>query len=186
MTIEETGIIMDILTAAYPRFYSGANVPDKENALMVWAEMFADDDVNLVRIAVKSLIEADDKGYPPHIGAVKAKIRLITGGDGGLTEEEAWNLVRKAISNAGYEAKKEFDRLPENVRRLVGSPNQLREWAMMDISTVQSVVASNFQRSYRSRAQKEREIAALPSDVKRMLASVGDRMALNEAETDGG
>lgn len=52
--------------------------------------------------------------------------------------------------------------LSDTVRRVVGSPSQLREWAMMEPDTVQSVVASNFQRSYRSRAASEKEFAALP------------------------
>lgn len=36
MTRKETGIIMDILHAAYPRFYAG-NV-DMRNAINLWAE----------------------------------------------------------------------------------------------------------------------------------------------------
>ena len=33
MTRQETGIIMDILTAAYPRFYSSTTGPDMRNAI---------------------------------------------------------------------------------------------------------------------------------------------------------
>ena len=59
MTFEETGVIMDILQTAYPRFYSGPNAPDKVKTLRLWAEMFARDDVALVAAAVKGLIETD-------------------------------------------------------------------------------------------------------------------------------
>lgn len=59
MTIEQTGIIMDILTTAYPRFYSGPDAPDMVKTLRLWAEMFARDDVALVAAAVKALIESD-------------------------------------------------------------------------------------------------------------------------------
>ena len=78
MTRQETGIIMDILTAAYPRFYSSTTGPDMRNAIKLWADMFAHDEVALVAAAVKSVIESDEKGFPPTIGQVKAKLRLLT------------------------------------------------------------------------------------------------------------
>lgn len=171
MTPTETGKIMDILKTAYPRFYSGPEAPDIRKMVGLWSEMFRDDDVALVAAAVKALILADDKGYPPHIGAVKAKLRMITGGDA-MTEGEAWGLVAKAIRNSGYGSREEFEKLPPIVRRIVGSPSQLREWSQMDIETVHSVVASNFQRSYKVIAQREREIAKLPPDVRCLMASV--------------
>ena len=99
MTIEETAQVMDILTTAYPRFYSGKDAPDPEKALMLWASMFEADDVGVVMAAVKALIACDGKGYPPHIGAVKARIRQITIPQE-MTEAEAWALVSRAIKNA--------------------------------------------------------------------------------------
>lgn len=167
MTRKDTGIIMDILHAAYPRFYAG-NV-DMRNAINLWAEMFANDDVALVAAAVKSFIESDEKGFPPTIGQVKAKIRLLTSA-GELTEADVWNMVKKALRNGIYDAAKEFAAFPPVVKRIVGSLEQLREWATMDSETVHSVVASNFQRSYRAISAREREIAKLPADVKALLS----------------
>ena len=45
MTRQETGIIMNILTTAYPRFYSGQDAPDPRKTMSLWAEMFRDDPV---------------------------------------------------------------------------------------------------------------------------------------------
>ena len=180
MTIQETAQIMDILTVAYPQFYAGKNAPDPQKALALWASMFADDDVRTVAAAVKALIVAEPGSFPPSIGAVKAKIRQITQPEE-MTEGEAWGLVQKAISRGLYSSVEEFDKLPVPVQRLVGSPNQLREWAMMDADTVQSVVASNFQRSYRSRIASEREYAKLPPDVKALVDGISKRMALEGA-----
>lgn len=173
MTFEETGIIMDILKTAYPRFYSGPDAPDKVQTLSLWAEMFARDDVALVAAAVKALIESDSKGFPPHIGAVKEKLRLISGGDE-MTEAEAWGIVAKALRNSAYGSRKEFEKFPLVIKRIVGSPQQLREWASMDSATVHSVVSSNFQRSYKAIAQQEREIAKLPPDVKALVVKIAD------------
>lgn len=179
MTRQETGIIMDILATAYPRFYAGPDAPDPEKAVALWAEMFAEDDVAIVAAAVKALIATDDKGFPPHIGAVKAKVRQITQ-PSGMTPQEAWNLVAKAIRNSAYDSREEYDKLPKEIQRLVGSPNQLRDWATMDSETVHSVVASNFQRSFAARQKADNDFKALPRDVQAMIGTVAERMALHD------
>lgn len=164
MTRQETGIIMDILTTAYPAFYNGRNAPDMRMTVNLWAEMFAEDDVKIVAAAVKALIATDDKGFPPHIGAVKNRIRQISNPDE-MTEQEAWALISKALRDGYYNAEAEFAKLPPLVQDVVHDPRQLREWSMMDESTVQSVVASNVQRSFRAKAQSRRDFEALPQDV---------------------
>ena len=177
MTIEETAQVMDILTTAYPRFYSGKDAPDPEKALMLWASMFEADDVGVVMAAVKALIACDGKGYPPHIGAVKARIRQITIPQE-MTEAEAWALVSRAIKNANYGSREGFERLPPFLQRLVGSPSQLKEWAALEPDAVQTVVSSNFQRSYRARAKAQREYDALPGDVRALTDSLAGKLAL--------
>lgn len=72
------------------------------------------------------------------------------------------------------------------MQRLVGSASQLREWAMMDADTVSSVVASNFQRSYKVRAKNEREILALPSSVRGYMAQLTERISMDAPRLDGG
>ena len=164
MTRQETGIIMDILTTAYPAFYNGRNAPDMRMTVNLWAEMFAEDDVKIVAAAVKALIATDDKGFPPHIGAVKGRIRQISNPDE-MTEQEAWTYIAKALRNSSYNAEEEFSKLPPILQDVVHAPQQLREWARMDEATVQSVVASNLQRSFRAKAQSRRDFEALPKDV---------------------
>ena len=93
-------------------------------------------------------------------------------------------MVARAIRNGTYGAKKEFDALPQVIQRLVGSPNQLKEWAAMDADVVSSVVASNFQRSYKARVASERELLSLPGDVRAAMQSLADGMKMTEL--DGG
>lgn len=170
--------IMSVLRGAYPSFYRNIDRKEAEATVGLWADMFANDEYLLVAAAVKALIESDDKGYPPHIGAVKAKLRLITGEDE-MTEAEAWGIVAKALRNSIYGAEEEFRKFPPVIKRIVGSPAQLREWGMMDSETVHSVVASNFQRSYKAIAQREREIAKLPPDVKALVGKLADGKKLD-------
>lgn len=182
MTRQETGIIMDILTAAYPAFYSGRNAPDIRATLNLWAEMFADDDVRVVAAAVKALIASDTSGFPPVIGEVKDHVRRITHPDE-LTEQEAWSLVSRALGNSYYNAGEEFRKLPPVVRAVVHDPGQLRDWSTMDLKTVHSVVASNFQRSFRAKATAAREYDMLPEDVKALSQQLAAQFALSEEAT---
>ena len=142
--------------------------------------MFADDRPDLVAAAVKSFVVTDTKGYPPHIGVIKDKMRLFTTPEA-MTEQEAWGLVRKALSNSLYHSDEEYNALPRLIQSLVGSPSQLKEWALMDESTVQSVVASNFMRSYRARAKHQEEFDALPEDVKQIAIEAGYSFSMGRA-----
>lgn len=180
MTRKETGTVMDILTAAYPRFY--AQGIDMAGQINLWATMFADDDLPLVLAAVKALIASDTKGYPPHIGAVKEQMRKLTAPDE-MGEAEAWAAIHRAISNGLYGAKEEFDRLPPLCQKLVGSPSQLRDWAALDSEEFNTVVASNVQRAYRTMQQRENETAKLPGDVRAFIAEYSARFALDSHST---
>lgn len=177
MTREETLTVLAVLKAAYPSFYKDMKRDEAEQIVRLWTEMFADEPARLVASAVKAHIATDEKGFPPHIGAIKTAIRKLTQPDE-MTEMEAWGLVRHAIGNGIYGAAKEFEKLPKLIQRIVGSPGQLREWAVMDEETLNSVVASNFQRSYRMRAESEREFMALPSEIRETVGKLADGFAM--------
>ena len=163
MTIQQTGAVMDVLTVAYPQFYRGKDQRERQNALKLWAEMFSEDPLELVLAAVKRLIATDTKGYPPPIGAVKEQIWQVQHPQQ-MTEQEAWRLVAKAVNTA--DAERSFAALPPEVQQAVGSPVQLAEWGRMEETAFQSVVASNFQRAFRSRSQQQREQDKLPNSLR--------------------
>ena len=175
--------IMGVLKAAYPSYYRDMGAKEANSIVALWEEMFREDDPQVVALAVKAHIVNDKKGFPPHIGAIKEAIVKIVAPEE-MTEQEAWALVAKACRNGTYGAQKEFDALPPVVQRLVGSPNQLKEWATMDSHELQTVVASNFQRSYRARAAHEREYLALPGDVRQAMESLAGAFKMPEL-TDG-
>lgn len=185
MTYKETLQIMAILKTAYPNYYKGGS--DLEQAAALWAELFADDDVLVVAAAVKSFIVNDDKGFPPVIGQIKTMVRDLTSPKE-MTELEAWGLVSAALRNSLYNSDDEYRKLPPVIQRIVGSPSVLREWAQSDINELQTVIASNFQRSYRARAKGEREFMALPQSTKDFLSQLAGekdiKNALENVEVD--
>ena len=181
----ETADILAVLKAAYPQFYNGLSPKEANKIVDLWAEMFKDEPVMVVAVAVKAMIASRTNTFPPNIGEIKEQITKMRMPKE-MTAAEAWTLVYRAIANSGYNAKEEYDRLPPTIQRLVGSPQQLREWGMMNAETVQSVVASNFQRSYTVRIKSDREYMALPSDIKQMISSVAQQFALGDGNENGG
>lgn len=177
MTKAETVRILAVLKAAYPHAFKNLTKADAEAMLNLWAMQFEADSVDLVAAAVNALISSRQVGYSPTIGEVKAQMQRLTAKED-LSEAAAWALVSKACANGIYGYREEFAKLPEAVQRAVGAPEQLKAWAMMDEDTVESVVASNFKRSYRADQERQKENEMLPKEVKDMLSGVADQMRI--------
>lgn len=177
MDRDETIATLAILRGAYPGFYRGISKAEAEDTVSLWLDIFGRYPFKLVIAAVKSFIEADEKGFPPVPGQITAKLRLITEPER-QGESEAWALVASAVKNGLYGYREEFEKLPPVVQKIVGTPEQLRDWAMMESGAFHSVVASNFQRAYRTAVAREAELSKLPADVKRLLQNAASPMAL--------
>lgn len=179
MTKKEMAEILAVMQANYPDDFRGMSDAAMNGKINLWFMQFRDDDYKEVLAAVMAHIATDTNRFMPPVGVIKAKLVEIRQPDE-MTEMEAWELVSKATRNSTYNSAEEFAKLPPVVQRLVGSHMQLKEWAAMDTETLQSVVASNFQRSYKVRAKNEREYLALPSSVKTFMATISEGMKMPE------
>ncbi len=179
MIADETLKILAILKAAYPHSFKDLTKRDAEAMIDLWTTMFAAESYEEVNAAVAALISTRAVGFSPTIGEVKEKLHsLKTVGE--LSEQEAWAMVAKACcgSPKGYHYL--FDKLPVDVQRAVGSPDQLREWGMIDTETLQSVVASNFMRSFRTMRERNKEWSMLPQSVQKMLTGITGEIKMIE------
>lgn len=177
MTLEETLKVFSVLKANYPNFFKNISRIDAEAQVSLWCEMFQDTPYELVGAAIKSYIATNTTDYPPNVGKIKDQIRKLTKKDE-MSEQEAVNLILKACSNSSYHSQEEFNKLPPILQKLVGSPNQLREWAVMDRDVVNSVVSSNLMRSYRVMAERERQQQALPNSLKGIISESTQRLMI--------
>lgn len=175
MTRQEAIKIMTILKTAYPNFYKDYSKEELNAAIDLWATMFVDEHPKIVTEAVKALICTHK--YPPTIADIKEKIATITSPQE-MTEMEAWQKVKAAISY--YNAAENFDKLPPTLQKIVGSPNTLREWAVMDGEVVNSVIQSNFMRSYKIKVAQEKEFTVLPDSTKQLIAGLSQRLSLED------
>ena len=172
MTREETIKILAVLRGAYPAFYRDITKQEAESTIALWESMFDEEPYELVAAAVKAFISGDRKGFPPAIGQVKERIRQITQPEE-MTEQEAWSLVSKALRNSTYGSEEEFAKLPPEIQAVVHDPGQLRQWARSPADSVETVVASNFMRSFRAKQKASKEYLALPTSVKQLMITAG-------------
>lgn len=174
MTREETIKILSVLRGAYPAFYRDITKQEAESTIALWESMFDEEPYELVAASVKAFISGDGKGFPPAIGQIKERIRQITQPDE-MTEQEAWALVSKALRNSTYGSEEEFAKLPPEVQAVVHDPGQLKQWGMSPADEVETVIASNFMRSFRAKQKINKEYMALPTSVKQLMISAGYR-----------
>lgn len=179
MTRKEASKIVAVIMQQYPQFYKGMGDSDISGIIGMWESLFREDRYEVVSNALASYLATDTSGYPPAIGQVKAKIRLITEKPK-MTEAEAWDLVRRAVKKG--DKKKAFEELPPVVQKCIGSPAILRDWGQVDIERFNTVIASNFMRTYRTKAKQQDEIDALPAAIKKLLADNGGLFLLEDGE----
>lgn len=178
MTKKETIAIMALLKASYPRYYSDMDAEDIENVINLWYTMLKDYDGKIVGQAVKSVIATNK--YPPTVAEVLEKIKLITGKEE-MTEMEAWSYISKAVSNSTYHALEEWEKLPEQLQKAV-SPDLLRSWAMIEGDDVQTIIQSNFLKTFRANEKRRKDIESLPSSAKELMLECSKRLDMNAIE----
>lgn len=180
--------VLKILRMAYPAFYSRQRDDDIRETISLWESIFAEDESQVVMMAVRDLIQTHT-GFPPEIADVRAKItELVRTATGEPTDEEYWTILRRALADGTWGAQREFDALPEPLKRYCGSPSWLRDHATMDTEVVDSVVHGQFLKQFPAvkKAQEYRESMspALREAITRLYKPLdgGDYKPLNEAD----
>lgn len=166
MNREHVITVLGLLKIAYPRFYADFSKDDAEKTIILWQSMFQNENPETVILAVKNLINTFK--FPPSIADVKEQIYKMQNAEVDDTME-LYALLKKAISNGIYGSVEEFAKLPPVVQKFVGSPSQLRSWAI-DEDFNDGVLRGQFLRQIESLRQREKE-------DKMMLPEVKDKMS---------
>ena len=184
---EKFKILLKAMKAVYtkPEF-----LPDQD-AYNVWYAMLKDLDYEVLTSSIQHHMMTSP--YPPTIADIRSgAVKFMPGNAHAMTEMEAWNRARKAIGNSNYHAAEEFEKLHPIIQKAVGSPANLSEWAMMDSSTVNSVIQSNFLKSYRDALAKEKELSKLSPAMRELMEKASnpgigqeERKKIGEDTDDG-
>lgn len=173
MTRDETKKIVMIIASTYPNWHPA----DLSFTVDAWASMLESFKYAQIAAALKAFILSDTGGFAPSVGQLIGMLdKLSTSGE--LSASEAWNMVAKAIKNGNYGSEAEFEKLPEAVQRVVGTPAQLREWAQVGSDINATVTRSNFIREYRAKVERERELRKIPVDVRTLLKECDNKLCL--------
>jgi len=171
MNTSEAGKVLYTLKAAFPNSYKNMENGLSKSIVELWAASFDDIPFQKVYDAVLGWISTEGHGFPPSIGQVKNMLAKLNG-PMELTEGEAWGTVRKALKNSLYSSIDEFNALPEVVRYAVGSPEMLKSWSQVPLDELETVIQSNFMRTFRAKSANIKEIKLLPQAVREKMDQV--------------
>lgn len=167
MTEGEAKKLFAVMTVAYPNY----RIDDIEYTVKTWVGFLGGYSYEQVNMALRTYITTDTSGFAPSIGQLLDKLNAIQNPQE-LNEMEAWSLVSKALRNGYYGAIEEFNNLPPLVQKAVGSPDNLRNWSQTDVKAIETVIQSNFMRSYAAIVKREYEIKKMPADVRTLIENV--------------
>lgn len=146
-----------------------------KDAIMVWYALLKDLDYTAVSKAITEVLRTSK--FPPTVADITERVHRDAAKED-LSEMEAWDLVRRAMRNSIYHSEEEFDRLPDAVKKAIGSAANLREMATMDEDTVESVEQSHFVRSFRVITERRHaeEKAQLPQFIRALEQKTLERL----------
>lgn len=179
MTVEETKKLLITINALYPNW----KVENPEATTQAWSWALADYPADGINAALQIYLKTDKSGFAPSvpqlIGAMHKPIENEQ-----LSEGEAWALVKKAIQDGNYHAEERFNELPPLVRRAVGGAGMIRQWAQTDSDEVNTVVMSNFQRTYRAILSKQDFRERIPEPLYDLVKGLAEKVSGNNLIAD--
>ena len=184
MTRDETKELLMTIQAAYPNF----NVKPEQMTFTInaWYMMLEEYPVEVINGALQIYVKTNNTGFAPSISQLIGCIHEPKKIDQ-LTEGEAWALVKKAIRDGGYHAQERFDELPPLVQRAVGGASMIHQWALTDSDEVNTVIMSNFQRTYKALLSKQEFNDKVPSRISELVKGLAEQVSADRyLENKGG
>ena len=172
MTRDDTTVILGILKTSYPNFYKGMEKKEMYATIDLWSEMFENDDLNLVKVAVKELIQT--LKFPPTIADIKQKMYDLTTET--KTTSDLWNELIKALRNSGYHAEEQYMKLSPEVKAFVRNPSQLKEMAMMNSDVINSVTKGQFFKQIeviQKRVKEDKQMLPEARELRKLAMNIG-------------
>lgn len=177
MTREETLKVLSVLNAYYPNDFKHTLGKTEEakrtrNAVTnIWVKQFENNTYEEVSNAIHVHIANDAYGKAPTIGNIKSYLQKTQ--NVYMTPIEAWNILSNAVCHSSN-MEEAYERLPREIQVCV-TPEQMYTWAFeTDSKTFETVISSNFQRSFSAKQQYMSQMDNVPDVVKISLR--GEKM----------
>lgn len=177
MNKSDIATIIGILKTAYPQYYKDRNSIIDTTEL--WFEMFAEDDLNLLKIAVKNYIANNSSGFPPTIGEIKNEMYRLTKTNE-KTDVELWNELRGAIRNGIYYADQIFPRLSQELQLYLHNPAALKELAMTNIEDIDTVQKGIFLKQMPIIREREKQKAMMLPETRKFVGKLAEKLSIEK------
>lgn len=165
MKAQEMLKVLAYVRELYPTFLNGRN---EASIFKIWLELFDNETYEEMVTALNAYACRDAKGFPPPIGAIKELVWQQR--NERMSEQTAWELVKQQFAASSAHPRENFEKLPPMVQACVGTPTTLMKWGQLDESELETVIASNFKRSYRESVSRKREHDVLPQSLQTLYA----------------
>lgn len=184
MTEKEAGKLLFTIEAMFPSFHP--ENPEATKKAWLWA--LKDYPADAIMGALEIYVKTNTTGFAPSVSQLINSMYTPKKNEQ-LSEGEAWSLVKKAIQDGNYHAEERFNELPPLVQRAVGSPNMIHQWAGTDSDEVNTVIMSNFQRTYRTVSDREMYQSKVPEVLSNTVKALTEKCSfenrLIERSEDG-
>lgn len=166
MTRDEIKKILRVIEVTFKTY----QVENKTLETDVWYGYFKDYSYEELDAALKVYVATENSAFAPSPSQIMGQINKLRSLNLPC-EVDVWREVRPAISNGIYGAETEFEKLSPMAKRMVGDPQQLREWAMLPSEDIDTVVQSNFKSRFKAMQTRQAEISAMPMEIRQMIES---------------
>lgn len=168
MTRNETKEVVMAIYNLFPNWKPS----DLSFTVDTWNVFLSEYDKKEVQVALATYVKSNTSGFAPSVGQlIQLLPSVIKKEESLLNEAEAWSLVRKAIRKSSYYAEEEYQKLPEAIKKAIGSPSNLRVLACNEDYN-EEVESSNFKRAYRTVLAREKEIQRMPKQIQDLIGTV--------------
>ena len=165
MEKHETKKLLDILKTAYPKTYQNITEKQARNTLGLYFDIFKEYETEIVVVALKNYIKENE--YPPTIAGLQKQIDIIISDED--TDIELWNTLAAACSRGTRMTAEEFETLPESIREWAGDVGQIKELALMDSVTFNSVIRGQFLKTIPQIIERQEAKRKLPAETRKLL-----------------
>lgn len=171
MSREEIQDLLISIQSLYPNWK-----PDNKTATVnAWHWALEEYPAPAVKASLQIYVKTNNTGFAPSVSQIINGIYKPMEQDT-LSEGEAWSMVKKAIQDGGYHAEERFNELPAVIQKAVGSANMIYQWSQTDSDTVNTVIMSNFQRTYKQVVQREQENVRIAPIMSELIGAVEQKM----------
>ncbi len=166
MTRDECGKLVTTAAAYHPNTFK--DLAQIDYTVGAWFYVLKDIDFNLAMNALVALESSGKLNYFPTVGMLRNAVIPLSAGESYLPEGEAVALWRKAIANGNYHAKEEFDKLPPEMQKAIGSPENLKWDNNVQGEFNANVEESHFRRVYNITVERMKLEARTPEAILRL------------------